>query len=376
MRLPSWISWVAFVLIEAVMVSPGQAQGLPPELPKAGEEIPKQTEEFSEYSPVRDGLSRYGWSWLSERFDKNRNGRIVQQELPVSQADFSTIDQNWDGVLSEDDFNWSGTGELSRQKETSFALFKMADVNSDGRLTSEELLAHFSGKMKEQGYLNEDDLKDLLFRPRAQKALAEFRSRLQHPRFQMDDQGVIPQDLPCPDELAPDFELRTPSGPERIKLSSYQGKKPVVLVFGCLTCGNYRTYSEVIEAMYQQRKEEVEFLRVYVREAHPSDTDSPTATNSKAGILVQQPKTLSERCQVAERCSTNLHLSTPMVVDDIDNHVGKLYGGWPDRLYLIDKQGKVVYQGGPGPFAFNPHELEQNLVMLLLDMHLQAKEHE
>ncbi|HEY8506607.1 MAG TPA: deiodinase-like protein, partial [Gemmataceae bacterium] len=54
-------------------------------------------------------------------------------------------------------------------------------------------------------------------------------------------------------------------------------------------------------------------------------------------------------------------------VDDLNDRVGHLYSGMPDRLYLIDRQGKVAYKGGRGPFGFIPGELEQALVMLLLE---------
>jgi alkylhydroperoxidase family enzyme len=51
----------------------------------------------------------------------------------------------------------------------------------------------------------------------------------------------------------------------------------------------------------------------------------------------------------------------------MDDRVGHAYSGMPDRLYLIDRDGRVAYQGGRGPFGFKPGELEQSLVMLLLD---------
>jgi hypothetical protein len=39
----------------------------------------------------------------------------------------------------------------------------------------------------------------------------------------------------------------------------------------------------------------------------------------------------------------------------------------PDRLYLLDRGGRVAYKGGRGPMGFKPGELEQSIVMLLLD---------
>lgn len=115
-------------------------------------------------------------------------------------------------------------------------------------------------------------------------------------------------------------------------------------------------------------QDRVEFLTVYVREAHPVDpTQAATPTNQRAGILVRQPTSLAERCSVAERCRTALHLRSKMVVDGIDNRVGTAYAAVPDRLYVIDRQGRVAYQGAPGPFGFNPSEMEQSLHLLLLD---------
>jgi type I thyroxine 5'-deiodinase len=42
----------------------------------------------------------------------------------------------------------------------------------------------------------------------------------------------------------------------------------------------------------------------------------------------------------------------------LDDTVNKAYSGWPDRLYLVGKDGQVAYKGGPGPSGFKPLELE------------------
>ena len=57
----------------------------------------------------------------------------------------------------------------------------------------------------------------------------------------------------------------------------------------------------------------------------------------------------------------------PLLVDDMEDHVGHLYSGMPDRLYLIDRDGRVAYKGGRGPFGFKVGELEQSVVMMLVD---------
>src|SRR3569623_2879307 len=122
--------------------------------------------------------------------------------------------------------------------------------------------------------------------------------------------------------------------------------------------------------MYRRWKDRAEFLRVYVREAHPASKEQQaTSTNAKAGILIAQPTSLDERCSVADQFSKALQISMPVVVDGIDNRVGAAYASWPDRLYIVDDQGRVAYQGAPGPFGFNPREMEQALLLMLLDQH-------
>jgi hypothetical protein len=69
---------------------------------------------------------------------------------------------------------------------------------------------------------------------------------------------------------------------------------------------------------------------------------------------------------VARHCCAALHMTMPVVVDTIDDRVGHAYSGMPDRLYVIDRQGKVSYQGGRGPMGFTPAEMEQALALLLL----------
>jgi hypothetical protein len=112
--------------------------------------------------------------------------------------------------------------------------------------------------------------------------------------------------------------------------------------------------------------DQVEFVAVYLREAHPRD-GWKMASNERAGIQIAQPKSLDERCQVAHLCNSALAMGIPILVDDVDDSVGRAYSAFPDRLYLIDRTGQVVHKSGRGPFGFRPRELEQSLIMLLLD---------
>ena len=90
-------------------------------------------------------------------------------------------------------------------------------------------------------------------------------------------------------------------------------------------------------------------------------------SNDRVGVTVAQPKAQFERVAVATQCHDLLEMSMPVLVDGIDDRVGHAYSGMPDRLYVIDRDGKVAFKSGRGPFWFNPGEMEHSLIMMLLD---------
>lgn len=95
---------------------------------------------------------------------------------------------------------------------------------------------------------------------------------------------------------------------------------------------------------------------MYIREAHPTDGWQVPA-NQKEKIFVTDPKSLEERQRVAEDFAKQFEVSIPILVDRIDDKVGKAYSASPDRLYVIDAEGKVAYCGEPGPRGFQPKEI-------------------
>ena len=77
--------------------------------------------------------------------------------------------------------------------------------------------------------------------------------------------------------------------------------------------------------------------------------------------MIEDPISDGERQAVARRCAASLKLEMPAIVDRIDDKVNAAYHAWPERLYLVGADGKVEYVGGPGPFGFEPNELEAAL---------------
>jgi len=102
-------------------------------------------------------------------------------------------------------------------------------------------------------------------------------------------------------------------------------------------------------------------LVVYITEAHPSDVWQ-MQSNLKDNVIFTSPQNEEERASLARTCVRKLGIKFPAVLDEFGNSTEQAYSGWPDRLYLIDAQGKVAYKSKPGPFGFKPDELAAALL--------------
>jgi type I thyroxine 5'-deiodinase len=74
--------------------------------------------------------------------------------------------------------------------------------------------------------------------------------------------------------------------------------------------------------------------------------------------FVEEPREAGERLAVAKRCMSALAMRPmPALVDLMDDQVDAAYEAWPDRLFLVDRDGRIAYRSAPGPFGFKPDEL-------------------
>ena len=88
-------------------------------------------------------------------------------------------------------------------------------------------------------------------------------------------------------------------------------------------------------------------------------------SNVRDNVLFSSPKDEVERAYVAGACVRKLGIKFPAVVDGFNNATEKAYTGWPDRIYLIDNSGRIVFKSKPGPFGFKPELLSAALSRLL-----------
>jgi peroxiredoxin len=153
---------------------------------------------------------------------------------------------------------------------------------------------------------------------------------------------------PEPGERAPDFELRTVDG-DKVRLSDYRGDSNVVLTFGSATCPLTASSISGLRDLYDEYSDDdVEFLFVYVREAHPGEDLPPH-------------KNMADKVHAAEVLRDEEELEMPILIDELGGKVHRKYSGQPNPTFLIDKSGRVAYR----QLATNPTNLGDAIDELL-----------
>lgn len=306
--------------------------------------------------------TRFGWDATRKRYDRDQNGSIGRKEFPGGDEEFARLDRDRDGALTRADFDFS-SGDSG--PAPGLLAFARIDRDGNGKLTKEEFDAFFrAADSQNMGFLSKSDLEAALPMPSRGLSAGDRPSKATLIRGLFRQEIGSLQPGPKLDESAPDFTLRTSDGKTEVTLSKLIGPRPVVLIFGNFTCGPFRGQAGNFEKMYHRYKDRATFVMVYVREAHPSD-GWRMSSNDRVGVSTAQPATYEERAGVAQRCGKLLGLGFPMLVDTIDDAVGARYSGMPGRFYLIDRQGKIAFKNGRGPYGFKPDELEQSLILLL-----------
>lgn len=111
--------------------------------------------------------------------------------------------------------------------------------------------------------------------------------------------------------------------------------------------------------LYAGYSDRVQFLMIYIREAHPVDGWHIGSHD------IHDPTTIDERRGVASQCEMAMQYGIRTYVDEMDDAVMTAYAAHPDRLYLVDLDGHVAYAGGRGPFGFDRGELKEAIEELL-----------
>src|SRR5262245_1798995 len=105
--------------------------------------------------------------------------------------------------------------------------------------------------------------------------------------------------------------------------------------------------------MYRTHRDRASVVFVYIAEAHTTD-GWQMESNVEEDVLIANHATIEDRFAAARAGVERLGLTMPVLVDRMDDAVSDAFAAWPERIYVVDADGRAAYTGGPGPFEFDP----------------------
>ena len=144
--------------------------------------------------------------------------------------------------------------------------------------------------------------------------------------------------------LAPDFEASTLDGTV-IRLSDFRGKRHVVIMTGAVTSPMCAFEVPAFNQLHQEfANRDVSFFLLYTRESHPAE-------NYPSHSSWEQKLAHARDLQRLE------NVRFPILVDSLDGKIHRSYGTWPNALFVIHKDGRLIFRSNMA----NDGELRQFL---------------
>jgi alkyl hydroperoxide reductase subunit AhpC len=149
--------------------------------------------------------------------------------------------------------------------------------------------------------------------------------------------------------LAPDFEASTLDGTV-IRLSDFRGKRHVVIMTGAVTSPMCAFEVPAFNQLHQEfASRDVSFFLLYTRESHPAE-------NYPSHSSWEQKLAHARDLQRLE------NVRFPILVDSLDGKIHRSYGTWPNALFVIHKDGRLIFRSNMA----NDGELRQFLDDLMV----------
>jgi hypothetical protein len=133
---------------------------------------------------------------------------------------------------------------------------------------------------------------------------------------------------PGPGDALPELTLRTIDG-ETIELGGWD--RPYLFVFGSNTCPMTAAAAAPLERLRAEFGEQVRFVLVQVREAHP-------------GERLDQAGSFEEKVEHARRLRSAFAPDLTVAVDDLDGSFHTSLDPKPNSAYLVDRDGIIRFR--------------------------------
>ncbi len=149
-----------------------------------------------------------------------------------------------------------------------------------------------------------------------------------HGRFRLSDYDLTQFPGPKVGEPAPDFGLTGLDGVP-LQLSSYRGRW-LVLETASVSCMMYARNVDKI-GLLRKKYPDVEWLVVYVREAHP-------------GRRRPAHQDMAQKLALAKSLQGDHGETRTVAVDTLSGNMHRAYGSLPNMVYVLNPDGEVAYR--------------------------------
>jgi peroxiredoxin len=130
---------------------------------------------------------------------------------------------------------------------------------------------------------------------------------------------------------APEFDAAALDG-TTLRLSDFRGRSHVVMMTGAVTSPMCAFEAPALHRLQLEFADKgFAFLLLYTRESHPAE-------NYRAHESFEQKLSYARDLQRLE----DIHL--PIIVDHLDGRIHRAYGVWPNALFVIHKDGRLVFR--------------------------------
>ena len=144
---------------------------------------------------------------------------------------------------------------------------------------------------------------------------------------------------------APEFEAATLDG-KLVCLSDFRDKKHVVIMTGAVTSPMCAFEAPALAQLQRDfSNNDITCFFLYTRESHPAE-------NYCAHTSFEQKLSYARDLQRLE------NIRVPIIVDHLDGRIHRAYGPWPNALFVIHKDGRLIFRSNMANHA----ELRQFLL--------------
>ena len=134
----------------------------------------------------------------------------------------------------------------------------------------------------------------------------------------------------APGDRVPAFELLTTNG-DRLTNGDVFGDKPVLFVFGSMTCPMTASSAPSVQELYEEFGDRVDFIMLYVREAHPGENFG-------------QAETIEDKIENGRALRNFYGIDWTVAADSLDGALHRALDPKPNAAYLASSDGDILFR--------------------------------